>query len=56
MRCSRILERNYNDGVRYKLHYVTAREAYNIVRAAEDGKTGDPDAYRDYDISHPFNR
>lgn len=42
------LETAYNDGERYVLHYVTAREAYNIVKAAEDGKTGDPNQYRDY--------
>jgi hypothetical protein len=50
------LENRYNDGDRYKLHYVTAREAYNIVRAAEDGKTGDPNFYRDYEVSHPLTR
>jgi len=44
------LERRYNDGRRYVLHYVTAREAYNIVRAAEDGKRGDPGKYRNYEI------
>src|SRR5262249_53491327 len=25
------LEQNYNDGTRYALHYVTAREAYNLA-------------------------
>lgn len=49
------IERVYNDGVNYKLHYVTAREAYNIVRAAVDGKSGDPNAYRDYAIPPPAN-
>lgn len=44
------LERKYNHGLRYMLHYVTAREAYNIVKAAEDGKVGDPNTYRDYII------
>jgi hypothetical protein len=44
------LERAYNDGSRYVLHYVTAREAYNLVRAAVDGKTGDPRQYYDYVI------
>jgi hypothetical protein len=42
------LEARYDDGVRYKLHYVTAREAYNLVRAAADGLRGDPDDFRDY--------
>lgn len=50
------LERNYNDGRRYRLHYVTAREAYNIVRAAEDGRDGDPNEFRDYVIPHPQRR
>ncbi len=42
------LERRYNDGRRYKLHYVTARQMYNIIKAAEEGKRGDPHLYRDY--------
>jgi hypothetical protein len=42
------LENRYNDGARYVLHYVTAREAYNMVKAAEAGKTGDPMQYRDF--------
>jgi hypothetical protein len=44
------LETVYNDGVNYKLHYVTARETYNIIKAAEDGKQGNPNQYRDYRI------
>lgn len=47
------LETVYNDGARYVLHYVTARELYNIVRAAEAGETGDPNEYRDYCVSPP---
>jgi hypothetical protein len=43
----------YNDGKRWRLHYVTAREMYNIVRAAEDGAEGEPGAYRDYEIEMP---
>ena len=42
------LERTYNDGQRYKLHYITAREMFNIIRAAEEGRRGDPHRYRDY--------
>ena len=34
-RMHRHLEQNYNDGKRYVLHYVTAREVYNIIKAAE---------------------
>jgi hypothetical protein len=44
------LESRYNDGTNYTLHYVTAREAYNLVRAAAAGKTGDPGQYLDYTI------
>jgi len=50
------LETKYNDGEKYKLHYVSARESYNIVKAAEDGKKGDPEEYRDYIIPHPLKR
>ena len=46
------LERRYNDGQRYVLHYVTAREAYNIAKAAEAGKRGDPNSYRDFIVPH----
>lgn len=42
------LESQYNDGQRYVLHYVNAREAYNVARAAADGKSGDPRQYFDY--------
>jgi len=44
------LEDKYNDGVNYKLHYVTAREMYNIVRAVESGKDGNPKEYRNYAV------
>jgi len=37
-----------------KLHYVSAREAYNIVRAAEAGEEGDPEQYRDYIHASPI--
>jgi hypothetical protein len=42
-----------NDGRDWRLHYVTAREMYNIVRAAEDGASGDPGAFRDYEVAPP---
>jgi hypothetical protein len=42
------LESKYNDGAHYVLHYVTAREAYNLARAAADGRTGDPRQYYNY--------
>jgi len=38
----------YNDGMRYRLHYVTARELTNILKAAEAGLAGSPGLYRDY--------
>ena len=49
----RILTSRYNDGKRWKLHYVTAREMYNLARAAMDGMSGDPARYRDYLLSPP---
>jgi hypothetical protein len=35
------------------LHYVTTREMANIVRAAEEGATGDPGRYRDHWLPPP---
>jgi hypothetical protein len=40
----------------FRLHYVTAREAYNLVKAAEAGHDGDPNAYRDFLLAPPANR
>lgn len=34
----------------YKVHFATAREAYNMVRATVDGKEGSPGQYRDYSL------
>ena len=45
--------REFNDGRRYRLHYVTAREMFNIVRAAEAGEAGNPGDYRDYLLPRP---
>jgi hypothetical protein len=47
------LESAYNDGKRYVLHYVSTRELYNIVKAAEAGESGNPDQYRDYILDKP---
>ena len=47
------LETKYNDGVNYNLHYVTARETYNIIKAAEAGLEGNPNDYRDYLLKPP---
>jgi hypothetical protein len=46
--------RQFNDGVRYRLHYVTAREMANIVHAAEEGKAGDAGQYRDFRLPRPL--
>lgn len=47
------LTQRYNDGERWILHYVTAREMYNIAMAAMDGHTGNPNDYRDYVMPRP---
>jgi hypothetical protein len=48
------MEQHYNDGKRYCLHYVTARELYNIIKAIESGQAGDqPGIYRDFKIAPP---
>lgn len=40
----------FNDGRRWRVHYVTAREMANIVHAAEEGHEGNPGAYRDFGL------
>ncbi len=50
------LEKRYNDGKKFVLHYATAREAYNIAKAAEAGKSGNPNEYRDFVIPPYVNR
>jgi len=49
----RHLNEKYNDGEQYKLHYVSAREMYNIAKAAEAGEQGDPNDYRDFILKKP---
>jgi hypothetical protein len=34
----------------FKVHFASAREAFNMVMAAVDGKEGQPGAYRDYKL------
>lgn len=46
----RDIEKKYNDGKNWKLHYVSAREMFNIIKAAEAGMTGDPNNYRNFVI------
>ncbi|MEZ4369884.1 MAG: hypothetical protein R3B07_03635 [Polyangiaceae bacterium] len=43
----------FNDGKRFKLHYVTAREMYNIAQAAMAGQSGDAGDYRDFELAPP---
>lgn len=43
----------FNDGEDWALHYVTAREMYNIACAAMDGKNGNPGQFRDYGLPPP---
>ncbi len=43
----------YNDGRAWKLHYVTAREMFNIACAAMEGRAGDPCDYRDFVLPPP---
>lgn len=43
----------YNDGKRFVLHYVSAREMYNIIKAAEAGKIGSPNDFRDFVLPRP---
>lgn len=54
-RMHQMLNEQYNDGRHYRLHYVTARQAYNIAKAAEHGKGGDPSDWLDYVIGPPAN-
>ncbi len=43
----------YNDGANWVLHYVTAREMYNIAWAAMSGASGNPNDYRDHRLPPP---
>ncbi len=47
------LQNKYNDGKMFALHYVSAREMYNIAQAAIDGKTEDPKLWRNYIYQPP---
>jgi hypothetical protein len=49
----RELTTRYNDGKNWILHYVSAREMFNIAMAALEGKTGNPADYRDYQLAPP---
>jgi hypothetical protein len=43
------IESHYGEGS-YRLHYVSVREMYNIVKAAEAGRTGNAGDFRDFEI------
>jgi hypothetical protein len=47
------LQETCNDGTNAVLHYVTAREVFNLIKAAEAGQTGDPNQYRDFVLPPP---
>jgi hypothetical protein len=49
----RELTTRYNDGKEWVLHYVTAREMYNVAIAALEGKSGDPGEHRDHRLKPP---
>lgn len=44
-----IVEESNRTG-KYKVHFASAREAFNMVNAAMDGKNGEPGNYRDYKL------
>lgn len=46
-------EARYNDGRAYRLHYASAREMYNIIKATEAGFKGDVDSARDWVLAPP---
>ncbi len=52
----RELTTRYNDGQRWRLHYVTAREMFNIALAAMEGRQGDPGLFRDHLLPPPPTR
>jgi hypothetical protein len=47
------LTTRYNDGRRWRLHYLTAREMFNVAIAAMDGHAGDPGAFRNHLLPPP---
>jgi hypothetical protein len=53
MRMHESLNEMCNDGVNHRLHYVTARQAYNLAKAAERGLPGDPTQYLDLVVGPP---
>lgn len=49
-----LFETEFNDGKNHILHYVTAREMYNVIKAVESGRdSDDPEEHRNHKISPP---
>jgi len=48
-----ILESDFNDGVEFELHYVTAREMTNVALAFNRGKEGSISELRNYRLKWP---
>lgn len=42
------LQNKYNDGKNFVLHYASSWEMYNIIKAAEAGKSGNPSEYKTF--------
>ena len=53
LRMHEALNEMCNDGREYQLHYVTARQAYNLAKAAERGLDGDPRQWLDLVVGKP---
>jgi hypothetical protein len=51
---SEIIE-NGEKSSEYKVHFASAREAFNIILAARDGAAGDPNDYRNYRLQAIMN-
>jgi hypothetical protein len=49
----RALTKGYNDGREWVLHYVSAREMFNIAIAGMEGREGDPFTFRDHVLPPP---
>jgi hypothetical protein len=52
-RLHELLTEQYNDGENWVLHYVTAREMFNIAAAAMEGHAGNPGEFRNYQLPPP---
>ncbi len=44
------VEKKYKNSSKYRLHYMTTREAFNVIKAAEGGHDGNPNEFRDFVI------